>query len=178
MKKQIPNILSGIRLLMVPLFAWLMFYEDAEIWALATFLGAMATDVVDGYLARRNNWITDLGKILDPLADKLMQIAAFVCLAIKNKFLIFLAVIVIAKEVIFLLIGLVVKSRSDIVLVAKWYGKMATAVITFCVCVLILWWDVKIITYICAGASAAVMLFSSVMYGIYYAKQIKSSIKG
>ena len=60
-KKQIPNILSTIRLLMVPLFAWIFFSDipNNGFWAVAVFIAAGLTDILDGYLARRNNWITD-----------------------------------------------------------------------------------------------------------------------
>ncbi len=179
-KKQIPNILSVIRLLMVPLFVWLVLsdFEYASVYAVVTFILAGLTDVLDGYLARRNNWITDLGKILDPLADKMMQCAAFICLAILNPFLIWIVVIVVVKELAFLAIGFFVRKKIDVVIVAKWYGKMATFVITVCVCVLIVWWSVPLVTYICAGASAFVMLFASVMYAIYYSKLIKQALKG
>ena len=83
-KRQIPNILSAIRLLAVPVFV-VVFFSDlphANLWALAIFVAAELTDILDGYLARRNGWITDVGKILDPLADKLMQAAAIISLAL------------------------------------------------------------------------------------------------
>ena len=81
-RKQIPNILSVIRLLMVPVFIAIYFSDikNAEIWALAVFVAAELTDVLDGYLARKNGWTTEAGKILDPLADKLMQAAAIISL--------------------------------------------------------------------------------------------------
>ncbi len=169
-KKQIPNILSFIRLLMVPLFAVIFFSNipNNKLLALAVFILAGLTDILDGYLARRNNWITDLGKFLDPLADKLMQFTAFVCLAIKNSFLTFLVIIVVIKECLFLVGGMMIKKKANFVVASKWYGKLATFVITICVCTLILWWDVPIITYICAAASAFSLIFAFVMYLRYY----------
>ena len=108
-KKQIPNILSTIRLLMVPLFAWIFFSDipNNGFWAVAVFIAAGLTDILDGYLARRNNWITDVGKILDPFADKLMQFTAFVCLTIKNRFLLWLVILVAVKECSFLIGGII-----------------------------------------------------------------------
>ena len=67
--KNIPNILSVIRIGLVFVFIALFFGLDQPYAALLVFLLAGATDVVDGYLARRNNWISNLGKILDPFAD-------------------------------------------------------------------------------------------------------------
>ena len=81
--KNIPNILSFIRLCLVAVFA-VLFFSGYTGWALIVFLVAGATDVIDGFLARRYNWITNLGKILDPLADKTMQCMVLVCLCIDK----------------------------------------------------------------------------------------------
>lgn len=172
-KKQIPNILSTVRLLMVPLFAWIFFsdIQNSGFWAVAVFIAAGLTDVLDGYLARHNNWITDVGKILDPLADKLMQFTAFVCLAVRNRFLLWLVILVAVKECSFLIGGLIIRKEKNFVVASKWYGKMATFVITVCVCVLIVWWDVSAVTYVCSAVSAAVMIFAFVMYIRYYYRQ-------
>ena len=129
-KRQIPNILSAIRLLAVPVFV-VVFFSDlphANLWALAIFVAAELTDILDGYLARRNGWITDVGKILDPLADKLMQAAAIISLAVKQPVLIWLTVLFVLKET-FMLIGayVILKKRKDIV-VSSWYGKAASAI--------------------------------------------------
>ena len=73
--RHIPNVLSAIRLILVGVFIFL-FARAKYLACLIVFLTAFFTDLLDGYLARRNNWISDLGKVLDPLADKLMVIAA------------------------------------------------------------------------------------------------------
>ena len=99
--KNIPNILSVIRILLVFVFVYLVFVTDNLLAALFVFFLAGATDVVDGYLARRNNWITNLGKILDPFADKLMQCTVLVCLWIKNIVPIWFALAFFFKEFIY-----------------------------------------------------------------------------
>ena len=76
--RHIPNVLSAIRLILVGVFIFL-FARAKYLACLIVFLTAFFTDLLDGYLARRNNWISDLGKVLDPLADKLMVIAALSC---------------------------------------------------------------------------------------------------
>lgn len=180
MKKQIPNILSVIRLCMIPLFVVLLFsdIENSRYYALSVFVAAELTDVLDGYLARRNNWITDLGKVLDPLADKAMQLAAFVCLAVKNSALVFLPIMVFLKEFCFLVCGIVVRKKKNYVVVSKWYGKMATFIIAICVCALVLWWDVEAVVVVCAVASAFSLLFAFVMYIIYYYNTMFRRSKG
>ena len=136
--KHIPNILSIIRILLVFVFVYVLFVLDSPVWALIVFLFAGATDVVDGFLARKYNWITNLGKILDPFADKLMQCTVLVCLCIKDIVPIWFAAIFFLKEITTLLTGWLVIRRRSVVVVSKWYGKAAvclfylTIVISVC----------------------------------------------
>lgn len=81
MKRHIPNLITAFRLLLVPVFAAVFFTCDVRI-AFAVFLLASASDLLDGYLARRWNVVSEFGKLFDPLADKLMQVGAVICLAI------------------------------------------------------------------------------------------------
>ena len=123
MKKNIPNILSVIRIILVFVFVFVFFALDNPIVAILIFLLAGATDILDGYLARRNNWITNLGKILDPLADKLMQCTVLICLLIKNYIPWWFVLPFFIKEVTTLVIGSIVIRRRSVVVVSKWYGK-------------------------------------------------------
>lgn len=123
--KNIPNILSVIRILLVLVFVIVLFVWDSPLWAIIVFLIAGATDVVDGYLARRYNWITNLGKILDPFADKLMQCTVLVCFCIKGIIPIWFVIPYFLKEGATLLIGWIVIRRRNVVVVSKWYGKAA-----------------------------------------------------
>ena len=121
--KHIPNILSVIRILLVFVFIYLFFSMAEPYVALLIFLLAGATDVVDGYLARRNNWVTTLGKILDPVADKLMQCTVLVCLAIKQYIPIWFMLPFFIKEALTLFMGFLVIKRRNVAVVSKWYGK-------------------------------------------------------
>lgn len=123
--KNIPNILSIIRILLVFVFVFVLFVLDSPLWAIIIFLTAGATDVVDGYLARRFNWITNLGKILDPFADKLMQCTVLVCFCIKGIIPIWFVIPFFLKEGATLIIGWIVIRRRSVVVVSKWYGKAA-----------------------------------------------------
>ena len=100
--KYIPNILSVLRLLMSFAFAAVFIWApDEKLYiAVIIFVVAGITDVVDGILARRNNWITEAGKILDPLADKLMQCTALFCLAFKGLVPWWIFVFFAAKELL------------------------------------------------------------------------------
>jgi len=121
--KHIPNILSVIRICLVFVFV-AFFFADMIYAALFVFLLAGATDVLDGYLARRNNWISNLGKILDPFADKLMQCTVLVCLWIGGYIPLWFVLPFIIKEVLMLLLGAIVIKRRSVVVVSKWYGKL------------------------------------------------------
>ncbi len=120
--KNIPNILSVIRICLVFVFIAL-FFSDNVIAALIVFLIAGATDVVDGFLARRYNWITNLGKILDPVADKLMQFTVLICLCIGEYIPIWFALVFFLKDFCSLLLGFIVIKRRSVTIVSKWYGK-------------------------------------------------------
>ena len=125
--KNIPNILCVIRILLVFVFVYLalngMLYA-----ALIVFFAAGATDVIDGYLARRNNWISDLGKILDPFADKLMQCTVLVVLYILQIIPIWFVIPFFLKEGVTLIMGLLVIKKRNVVVVSKWYGKAAVCI--------------------------------------------------
>ncbi len=125
--KHIPNILCVIRILLVFVFVYLALSDNLYA-ALIVFFAAGATDVVDGYLARRNNWISDLGKILDPLADKLMQCTVLVVLYCMDIIPIWFVIPFFLKEGITLIMGILVIRKRSIVVVSKWYGKAAVCV--------------------------------------------------
>ncbi len=128
--KHIPNILSTFRLILVPIYVGIYFcpmidHMTAMRIALGIFILAGITDVVDGYLARKYNWISDLGKVLDPLADKMMQCAALICLLIDGLIPIWFAIPFIAKEVLMLLGGLFIIKEKKVVVVSNISGKLA-----------------------------------------------------
>lgn len=122
--KYIPNCLSILRILLVPVFIFL-FLKERYYWALAVFLIGGATDVLDGILARRFGWITDIGKILDPIGDKLMQCAALACLYAKHIIPLWLLIFFAVKESLMLIGGLFVFMKKKFVVVSSWQGKLA-----------------------------------------------------
>ncbi len=132
--KHIPNILSSIRLALVAVFALVFFLGEGEYnthLAFLVFGVAFLTDVVDGYLARRFNWVSTLGKILDPLADKLMQCTALICLVIANMVELWFVLPYILKELLMLFGGMMLIKSRRIVVVSNVIGKCA-AVVFFC----------------------------------------------
>ncbi len=138
--KHVPNILTTFRLLLVPVFI-LVFFSDIQnqlIYAMLIFLLAGATDVIDGYIARKYNCTSIIGKILDPVADKLMQVTAIVCLYIKEIAPLWLLIIVLLKEASLLISSLIVMRTRNVVVVSNWLGKAAVCVFYFGVCYFII----------------------------------------
>ena len=119
----VPNVLTMIRLALVPVFV-VLFFNGLKKAALAVFVAASLTDMLDGFLARKLNQITDFGKLFDPLADKLMVITALVCQGIAGVFPWAAIAIVAAKELFMVVGGLLMLSRN-VVVFSNIVGKTA-----------------------------------------------------
>lgn len=124
-----PNKLTVFRMIMVPVFVAVLLsgcFGDAGKWiSLAIFVIASMTDWLDGYLARKNNLVTDFGKFMDPLADKLLVCSAIICLMDMGKIPSWIVIIIIARE--FIISGFrLVASDNGIVIAANYWGKFKT----------------------------------------------------
>ena len=147
----VPNVLSLFRLLLVPVYV-VLFVKGRKYMALAAFAIASLTDLLDGIIARKYNLITDLGKLLDPVADKLMVLTALFSMAIGNKaippVMPWAAVItVLFKEVLLMIGGLLMLNRG-IVVHSAFVGKTAQVVF---VCGLVACFFHDQLAALCAG---------------------------
>ena len=128
----IPNVLSLIRIGLLPVFALLYLKSPAQPallwWAGAVLVFSGLTDLFDGWIARRFNQISEIGKLLDPVADKLTQFTVLVCLATQYVELVGLAVICLLKEVAQGIGGFLLLRRGDVVRGSLWFGRMSTMV--------------------------------------------------
>lgn len=134
----IPNVLSFLRIVMIPFIVW-QFLAGNEIIAVLLIALSALTDVIDGFVARRFNMITPLGKALDPIADKATLITLVACLCFKFKAMIVLLVICVVKELIMGIEGLLVIKKTGTTYSSKWFGKVATAVLYLTI-LLHVWW--------------------------------------
>jgi len=124
----IPNILTILRFVLIPVFAYFLSIRHF-ITAVLLFLASGLTDVLDGYIARKYDLVTSWGKIADPLADKLMQLTAFIILSQGLKIIpIELVLIILAKEILMGLGAIVLYRQKKYVVSANWYGKMTTVI--------------------------------------------------
>lgn len=176
----IPNILSLIRIILVPVFVYTyIFAQDNTgntMYVLSAIILAFSglTDMLDGIIARKFNMITWLGKILDPIADKLTQFVVCICLAIKIENFIYLVILVLIKEIAILIGGAYIIKKNKVVVSSKWYGKAATFLFYIVVVLAVLLPNLNVF-YMNAMIvfTAAFMVFAFVMYGIEFIKSIK-----
>lgn len=131
----IPNVLSLLRLALIPVFAVLYFLSDRDpvllYWSIGALVVSGLTDLFDGMIARRFHQITEIGKILDPIADKLTQVTVVLCLAVRMPRLWPLLIVCALKEVLQSVGALVLLNSGAKVQAARWYGKVSTFVFYF-----------------------------------------------
>ena len=177
--KNIPNILSILRIMLVGVFVFVFFndYPNNLLWALVVFLTAGLTDVIDGFLARRFNWVSNLGKILDPLADKLMQCTVLVCMLIKGLIPDWLVVPFILKEFLMLLGGLLIIKKRKVVVVSNIFGKMTVvffyAAIVLCIVARDFLAENLILLYIICALVLVAAISALVNYAATYFRTLK-----
>lgn len=123
------NIITLVRMAMIPFFIFfgLKATPSADIIALVLFVVASATDALDGYVARKYNQITDFGKFVDPLADKLLVVAALLIFIERGQMASWLVFIIVAREFIITSLRIVAMSKGR-VMAAAWSGKVKTAI--------------------------------------------------
>jgi cardiolipin synthase len=127
----IPNILCYIRFLLIPFFVILYLKADDPkeyLRAAAVVLASGITDFLDGFIARKFNLITELGKIIDPLADKLTQASLIFVLVVKIKWMFLLLILFVIMQLFLLVAGLVMLKKGTKLSGAKWFGKVSTTV--------------------------------------------------
>lgn len=129
MHPQVPNAITIVRILCAPVFCWMLLADDGHDgplrwWAAALFIVAIATDGIDGHLARKHNVVSDLGKLLDPIADKVLTGIAFISLSVLAELSWWITIVVLVREVGITVHRLIV--ASDHVVAAAWMGKVKT----------------------------------------------------
>lgn len=175
----IPNLLSFFRILLIPLIIYLdCGLKRYHLTALVILLSG-ATDIIDGFIARRFHMTSDLGKILDPVADKLTQGAVMICLMLRYRAVIVLAAVFLLCEAIKFLLGLWSLDRHDSVNSARWYGKVNTVLIFFALLALIVFPEISVrAVNIITAALCCSSLCCIVLYISFYMKLFAASSAG
>ena len=169
----IPNILSTVRLAMIPFMLWAYCaLESPAVTAILVVLSGL-TDVVDGFIARRFNMISDLGQALDPVADKLTQIAILFCLVTRFPLILLPLVLIIIKEISAGVLRAIILHRANEVEGAVWHGKANTVILYTVMFIHIVWYNIPpVVSTICILVSTAMMVLSFVLYSIYCIKRL------
>jgi cardiolipin synthase len=121
----LPNAISLVRIAMIPVFWALIVDEDTSAWGIAVFGAVVATDWVDGAIARRTGQVSALGQVLDPVADRLAIAAGLLALVVRGAFPLWAAVLVLARDVAVLLAAIVLATKG-VRIDVRWIGKIAT----------------------------------------------------
>ena len=167
----VPNGLSLLRILIVPFFAW-FFMKDQLAVAVVLLVLSGLTDMVDGFLARKLNQVTELGKMLDPFADKLTQGVVALCLAIKFPVIGPVLLVFILKELLMLCCAVFLLKKRKRPCAAKWYGKVATVLFYISVAAIVVmdgFFHVSglvfdVVSNVLLILTAVMMIFSAVKY--------------
>ncbi|MEA4954147.1 MAG: CDP-diacylglycerol--glycerol-3-phosphate 3-phosphatidyltransferase [Pseudoflavonifractor sp.] len=167
----LPNFLSLVRLLLVPVFARVFFLPipTAHQWAALIYAAAFATDIADGYIARRFHQVTRLGRILDPLADKLMTLTVILCITADGILPLWAVAAFFCKELLMALGGLFMLRRTRDVIPANWLGKASTGVFFVVLAALVLFpipyrWAVGLISFALLLAFAALFCYAAAFW--------------
>lgn len=165
----IPNKLCVLRILLVPVVIYIMInssIDNSNIYALLIFVIASLTDMLDGYIARKYNMITNLGKFLDPLADKVLVISVLIAFVQMDKLSPWIVIIIVFRE--FAITGFRILAASEnIIIAASWWGKIKT--ITQMIMIIILFLNLNILywSYV-EKISILVAVFMTIISGIDY----------
>jgi cardiolipin synthase (CMP-forming) len=122
----IPNVISFLRIAMIPVFVALIVDPDTRRAGLVLFVVVVATDWVDGALARATGQVSDLGKVLDPVADRLAIAAGLIALVVADAFPLWAALLILVRDVTVLIAGLVLLSKRRARIEVRHLGKVAT----------------------------------------------------
>ena len=174
----IPNMLSFFRLCLIPVIMWLYCVEENYLWAGIILIVSGITDTVDGFVARHFHMTSDLGKVLDPVADKLTQAAMLFCLLTRFPLMILPLCIMVLKEFFMGVTGLMVIQKTGKVFGADWHGKVTTWLLYAMMILHVFWYNIPAaLSRILIAACVVMMLISLVLYGRHNLKALREDRK-
>ncbi len=170
----IPNMLSFVRILLIPVIIVLYCVYEKYLLSVAFVLISGFTDILDGFIARKFGQISDFGKFIDPVADKLTQGAMIFCLLSTYPAIIILFFIMLIKETVMFICGYVALSQTNSMSSAKWYGKLNTLLLYSVMLVLFSFPTIdRVLAYALIGLCMLSVIISGVLYGRFFCRQLK-----
>lgn len=174
----IPNMLSFFRICLIPVIVWLYLVKKNYTWTVCILILSGLTDMVDGFIARRFNMVSNLGKVLDPIADKLTQAVMLVCLFTRFPMMLVPLVLMLVRELFMGVTGLMIIKKTGNVLGACWHGKMATCLLYVMMILHVFWYDIPaLVSDFAITACILIVAFSFGLYGVRNMKILKQSGK-
>ncbi|MFN2544529.1 MAG: CDP-alcohol phosphatidyltransferase family protein [Actinomycetota bacterium] len=125
----VPNLLSFLRILLIPVFVLLLLHHGTELGGLVLVGVVMSTDWVDGYIARRTNSVSELGKLLDPVSDRLAIAALLVVLVVRDAFPLWAALLILVRDASVFLVGVLLLGSRGRRIDVRYIGKVGTFVL-------------------------------------------------
>ena len=176
----IPNLICYLRIQLIPVFCWLYIRAEAPIdylWATFVVLFSSVTDLFDGMIARKFHQVTDLGKVLDPVADKLTHAAMAICLITRYPLMWALVALMAVKEGYMAYMGIHYLKKDQMMDGAQWYGKICTASLFLGMVVLFFFYGMKpIYANVLICLLMVIMLATLILYIRFYAKLRKDQV--
>ncbi len=165
----IPNMLSFLRLALIPFIIWTYCVLKNYYVALGLLAASAFTDVIDGRIARRFNMVSDFGKLLDPVADKLTQATMILCVFSRYRLILILVILFVIKESMMLICGYIRLKKTDVMSSANWYGKLNTVMMYIIMSVLMVFTNIPLnVANILIIVCAAFMTLALIMYLRFY----------
>ena len=170
--------MSLVRLLLIPVCVWAYCVKKDYALSVIILVLSALTDVADGFIARRFNLVSDVGKVLDPIADKATQFAMLCCLLTRFWYMILPMALIVLKEVFAGITGLLAVKKTQSVPCADWHGKLATVLLYAMIFLHMIWIDIpgvmsKLSVFVCM----CLIILSFVLYGIRNITMIRSKNK-
>ncbi len=163
----IPNLLSFFRLCLIPVIVWLYCVKEDYLWTTIILIISGITDVVDGFIARHFNMVSDFGKAFDPAADKLTQIAMLYCLVTRFPLMKLPLILLVFKEIFTGVTSLLTIKKTNKVLSAVWHGKLTTLSLYTMMLIHLVWYNISaVVSNMLIGVCMVIMILSAVLYGI------------
>lgn len=171
----IPNILTYFRIMLIPaIMVSFLSFKKYVVSAILVVISGI-TDVIDGFIARRFNMITDFGKFIDPLADKLTQLALAACLISQYIWITVLLALMVIKELLLFTWGMKVFHAQDKLNSSKWFGKACTVFIYGSLFLMFLGPIISLsstVAYLLIGFACLFVIISTLQYGMFYKKEL------
>lgn len=174
----VPNMMSFFRIALIPFIIWAYLGLKSVPVTVILIAVSAVTDILDGWVARKFNQVSEFGIFIDPVADKLTQGALLICLIPRYKLIIALVVVFVIREAIMFFAGLKVKLVTDKLQSAKWYGKVNTVVVEGVIMALIIFTKIpRTVANILIGVCILSVAVSLVLYLIGYRKVLADAAK-